>query len=235
MARRGGSGGMEILLIMFVCLVSSFFSLIGGYLFFKQEPGDPCTGDDDNAEYQIDDDGKCTFLSCKTGYELENSNCVVYSPPAAGDLCDGGVIGVQFVLDENLECVVSGCKPGYTQDESVTESVICKEDPTPDVTHCVGSWSEYGDCSESCGGGTKTKTYSVTTPAGPGGNACPYTDGATETEPCNIGECPVDCEGYYGEWEDCDTVSGTKKQRYNVTRVPNSTGEQCPPINIEKC
>lgn len=234
MARRGGSGGMEMLLVMFVLLMSSMFSLIGGYLIFKQEPGDPCTGDDDNADYQIDENGKCVFLSCKTGYELVDSNCVVVSDPVAGDLCTGEIVGGKYILDSNLECVVSGCKVGYVKDETVTDSLICNQITTPEASDCVGSWSEYGACSETCGGGTKTKTYNITTPAGPGGTDCPYINGATETVPCNTQECAIDCTGEYDEWEPCNEF-GKQYQRFIVETVPNSTGQQCPAINIRDC
>lgn len=234
MARRGGSGGMEMLLIMFVLLMSSMFSLVGGYFIFKQEPGDPCTGDDDNADYQIDENGKCVFLSCKTGYELVDSNCVVVSDPVAGDLCTGEVVGGKYTLNTDLECVISGCKVGYEQDASVTDSIVCNQIPTPEASDCVGSWSDFGECSEPCGGGTKTKTYSITTPAAAGGSACEYADGATETVQCNTAECPIDCQGDYEDWEPCD-IYGKQYQRFKVQTAPNSTGEQCPPIKVRDC
>ena len=54
---------------------------------------------------------------------------------------------------------------------------------------CV--WGEYGDwssCSDTCGGGSRTRTRSEATPASNGGDPC--TGSATETETCNANACP---------------------------------------------
>ena len=52
-----------------------------------------------------------------------------------------------------------------------------------------GSWSEYGQCSTSCGGGIKNKTRSCDNPRPiHGGQNCPGED--TETQPCNTHACP---------------------------------------------
>ena len=55
--------------------------------------------------------------------------------------------------------------------------------------NCVGSWSEYGDCSESCGGGTQSRTFTVTTPASGGGTECDAANNATESQDCNQQAC----------------------------------------------
>jgi len=51
--------------------------------------------------------------------------------------------------------------------------------------NCVGSWGEFGACSKTCGGGTETKTYTVTTDAQYGGDECGDANGGTESQACN--------------------------------------------------
>ena len=69
---------------------------------------------------------------------------------------------------------------------------------------CVGGWSAWTACSSTCVGGVRTRTYTVTTPAGTEGTACPTADGEVETETCNDDvPCPIDCEG---SWSACDEM-----------------------------
>jgi len=59
------------------------------------------------------------------------------------------------------------------------------------VVDCVGSWSQFGSCSATCGGGVRSRTYSITTNAANGGSQCPTFNGATETQTCNNNACPA--------------------------------------------
>ncbi len=56
---------------------------------------------------------------------------------------------------------------------------------------CIGSWSDNGTCSKSCGGGVEQQTYTITRNASGGGTACPYTNGATQwgSTSCNTQAC----------------------------------------------
>ena len=60
---------------------------------------------------------------------------------------------------------------------------------------CEGSWSAWGDCSASCGGGKRTRNYSVTKAAANGGQACQFNNGVTQTENCNTQACTEECVG----------------------------------------
>jgi len=66
--------------------------------------------------------------------------------------------------------------------------------------NCVGSWSNWGDCNATCinnnssASGSKTRTFTVTTPSANGGTACPSS--LTETETCVKTDCLVNCVGH---------------------------------------
>jgi hypothetical protein len=53
---------------------------------------------------------------------------------------------------------------------------------------CVwGNWSDFSNCSASCGGGIQTRTRDILIPASNGGMECAGND--TETQPCNTNPC----------------------------------------------
>ena len=56
---------------------------------------------------------------------------------------------------------------------------------------CVGQWQGWGQCD--CnpeGGGTKSRTYTITTPAQNGGQECADKN-KTQTTSCNFNSCPA--------------------------------------------
>ena len=68
-----------------------------------------------------------------------------------------------------------------------TQSAVCGSAPCP--INCVGAFGAWGTCSKNCGGGTKSRTYSITTQAAHGGSACPHHNGKSETTACNSASC----------------------------------------------
>ena len=63
---------------------------------------------------------------------------------------------------------------GYQETRACTNQTAC-----PQPVNCVGSWGPYTACSLSCGSGTKTKTYTITTNASNGGAHCIDPDDGT--------------------------------------------------------
>jgi len=99
---------------------------------------------------------------------------------------------------------------------------------------CVGSWSTWSPCSQECGGGEQTRSYSVTTEAsGPGSATCSFDDGETETQSCNMQECSVDCEGYFTDYTQCYNFSHRgrdyriRDRDYNIINPASGNGENC--------
>ena len=46
--------------------------------------------------------------------------------------------------------------------------------------------------------------YKVLQKAGPNGIPCSYEDGDSIDQKCNLLECPINCEGSWSQWSECD-------------------------------
>jgi len=57
-------------------------------------------------------------------------------------------------------------------------------------TNCVGTFGAYGACSKTCGAGTQTASYKISTAAANGGAACAAADTATRSRACTVKACP---------------------------------------------
>merc|ERR1712187_772595 len=97
------------------------------------------------------------------------------------------------------------------------EEDTCNSEGCP--VDCVGAWEEWSDCSKTCGGGTMSRSYSVKTMPENGGKGCPSN---SEEDTCNIGACPVDCDGVWGPWSPCSKTcgDGTVFRSYSVATQP---------------
>jgi hypothetical protein len=105
------------------------------------------------------------------------------------------------------------CDSGYVNtsgDDASSLDTVCDL-----VVDCVGSWSDWSDCSagETCVSGTQDRVFVVTTPAEFGGTDCIAADNAQETQSCDgtgqldmcnvcdtdpSNDCVQDCAGTWG-------------------------------------
>eukprot|EP00042_Codosiga_hollandica_P042165 m.383963 g.383963 ORF g.383963 m.383963 type:complete len:692 (+) comp56261_c0_seq1:101-2176(+) len=106
----------------------------------------------------------------------------------------------------------------------------------------VSSWSSYGLCSLTCGGGQAWRSRSVLVSAMFGGQACP--SDLTSTIACNQHACPIDCmvsawSGYGECSQSCGT--GSQSRWRSVTNPASNGGHACPdlvesqPCNEQEC
>ena len=114
---------------------------------------------------------------------------------------------------------------GATKQESCNTDVVCP-------VNCVGSYGNWSSCSQTCDGGTRRRTYSVTTPAAGTGTACPFDDGHVEDGVCNENPCNVDCEGSWTHYPNVNDeikagFGGHKTMKYVVTKPKSGTGKDC--------
>ena len=123
------------------------------------------------------------------------------------------------MTDKNHYCY--NLKSKFTQTD-----VVCDN-------NCQGSFSDWGNCSKSCGTGEQNRTYKVDTDAKQGGTTCPFNNGYQETRECNTQACQRDCK--LSEWDkttsNCSNKCGLPKSTLvasrNIKTHPISSGEKC--------
>lgn len=109
---------------------------------------------------------------------------------------------------------------GTTKEESCNTDKVCPVD-------CVGSFGNWSSCSESCGPGTKRRTYSVTTPVAGTGTTCAYDDGHQETADCEDKPCDVNCDGHWTIAESDVKTTGVSKIKWKQTQAKTGNGTDC--------
>jgi hemicentin len=132
------------------------------------------------------------------------------------------------------------------QKENV-ETQSCTGNPCPCVegVNCtcnLTNWSQWSQCSLTCGGGQRQRTRQFETNST--ANCTPQN--LLDTLPCNIGCCPVD-GGFtpWSDWSACTKAcgSGTRERYRSCTNPrPSGKGKHCQgsavdrePCNVQKC
>ena len=86
---------------------------------------------------------------------------------------------------------------------------------------CEGKWENSGSCDTATG--KQPQTYTVTQRKWHGGSACAHAAGAQRKEQ----DCPVPCEGRWGNWTSCDDGAEKKTRTYEITRPAKGGGSAC--------
>ena len=89
-------------------------------------------------------------------------------------------------------CLVTATKAADSTYASATSSQVTVAVSLAPVDCVVSSWTAFGACSASCGGGTQTQTRTVITPASNGGAACPA---LSQSQACNVQACQSQASG----------------------------------------
>ena len=197
-------------------------------------------GSDPDALGQSPDLNLNTWIDRDTGGFYEDNGAIFWMNPNRGPSGNDIVLGQFTIQDGRTNRTFSGLLQGQS-----TEGMEDWQAPfTIEITggssggntvnagnvsaanvvvDCVGNWGVFEDCTADCGGGTQTRTYTVSVPASNGGTACIYADGDPETQPCNTQACPVD---------ETQTPPATGP---NVVNAGNVSAQECLMICNNQC
>uniref|UniRef100_A0A3B3D0G9 Spondin-1 n=1 Tax=Oryzias melastigma TaxID=30732 RepID=A0A3B3D0G9_ORYME len=151
--------------------------------------------------------GEWDACSATCGLGMKRRERMVKMPPADGSICGAEVLEVE-------KCMMPEC-----------HTIPCLLTP----------WSEWSDCSVTCGKGSRTRHRVLKSPLELG--EC--TEELEQVEKCMLPECPIDCAmSDWTEWSECNKSCGkghTIRTRA-VTMEPQFGGDPCPEtIQRKKC
>merc|ERR1712055_521351 len=118
--------------------------------------------------------------------------------------------------------------PAYGGADCKAEGYGPKNEDDCNTEECPvnGQWSNWGECSKTCGGGLKKRTCTNPAPAHGGTDCKAEGYGPTNKDDCNTEKCPVD--GHWSKWGECSkTCGGGKKTRTCTNPAPAYGGADC--------
>ena len=199
---------------------------------------DPCCEDSDYKPVE----GTCNSEGIQT-FRLDDDNCektnllgdVSYeSPEEVTRLCKVNC-EMNDWTDVTGTCNQDPNRPGKKQQTRTVKTEpqnggeAC---PTDRVQYldcdvdCVGDWSNpWSACSKTCGTGTQTKTWKVTSAAQHGGTCA--NEGTTKRQNCNTQACPVPAVCGWTNTGGCSVSSGKQTQTRTTTTAAKHGGTAC--------
>jgi len=136
--------------------------------------------------------------------------------------CEGGT-------QHRFRSVLLSYSQGGKPCPELHEVLECQTHPCP-VDCTVGRWTEWTDCSQTCGGGTRGRSRTHIA-SRDGGKACPYD---FEEESCNLDKpCAADCVvGEWAAWGACSAScgAGLEVRTRHVDRASVYGGDVCPAL-----
>ena len=137
--------------------------------------------------------------------------------------CGPGTQQQEYIISQPAENGGASCS--ITQHD--TRNISCNLKPCP--INCEGSFGDYETCSVGCGGGTQSRTYTITKPAQHEGNPCSHSDSYTENKECNTDPCHINCAGSFENLGECsrECGGGVLRQFYDITTEAQHGGGQC--------
>ena len=158
-------------------------------------------------------------VNCVGDYE-DLGVCVANNPNLN---CGPGTQQQEYRISQSAENGGSECPVVAT----TTRSISCNLTPCP--IDCEGIFGNYETCSKPCGGGTQSRTYTITKGAQHEGLECPHQDGYKEEKECNTDPCHINCAGSFENLGECSRECGVGDLRkvFKITTEAQHGGIQC--------
>ena len=129
--------------------------------------------------------------------------------------------------------IVNSAKHGGKACAAAEDTKPCDTVPCP-VNCELSSFTPWGACDHTCGGGVSTRSRSVITHPAHDGWPCP---GLTESKPCASAPCAVDCDtSEWSDWSSCTATcqTGTSTRSRSVVTSQKHGGRACGPLSESK-
>ncbi|KAL4238338.1 hypothetical protein ACF0H5_003048 [Mactra antiquata] len=173
------------------------------------------------------------------GDTIEEQTCLVAYCPINGDFSNwNDWTDCSQTCDEGIQTRTRTCtepSPQYGGADCLGDTT---EDQTCLVAYCpsFSTWSEWGDCSQSCNEGIRSRTRTCTEPIPQYGGADCVGD-TMEEQICLDSNCPVN-GGYtsWSEWSGCSVTCGdgtSTRSRDCTNPAPQHGGEHCASPSVE--
>eukprot|EP00928_Gymnodinium_smaydae_P064666 TRINITY_DN4794_c0_g2_i1.p1 TRINITY_DN4794_c0_g2~~TRINITY_DN4794_c0_g2_i1.p1 ORF type:complete len:1188 (-),score=266.17 TRINITY_DN4794_c0_g2_i1:180-3743(-) len=113
-------------------------------------------------------------------------------------------------------------------------AAFCGHHPAVDCQ--MREWTEWSECTLTCGGGTRERFRAIAEVPRYGGKICD--ESLRDVEECNRTECPkpepVDCElGDWSEWGACSHCDGSRKRFRHMVKQALHGGKACPVASMD--
>ena len=164
----GGDGGLTLVIILVLMMCVSVIMGAGGYVLFKpKKPAEKTKAE----KIKAADDAQAA------------ADALAADPDATPE----------EIAAAQAAAAAAAAAAADDTDADDTDA----DAPPPDPINCVGTWSDWDGCSETCGGGIQAKEWTTTTEPLYGGTVCPSP--STETQACNEQACPIGDNGFDNE------------------------------------
>jgi len=165
----------------------------------------------------------CATESCLTPVDCAMAEWDEWSE--CSKTCNGGQ------AERRRSIAVPQSDAGQPCGGALSQTKACGEIACHEEVDCVwGYWTEWGACSETCGGGSSSRSRLISVAPRYKGKLCDPLDlsevGACNTQPC--GEV-VDCEiAEWTEWHACScSCNGIRARGRSIIKYPSNGGVPC--------
>jgi len=162
--------------------------------------------------------------------KYDKCNAEVANECGGGHFCGRGTRTKVFHITQVAKYGGEEC----AHEDKHKESKVCGDVPCP--INCEGNFTEWGHCCSTCGGGSQSREFVVHVEAQHGGCKCKHEE-HIEHQSCGNDPCPIDCEGKWSKFGDCNqectdcrdsyAAVGQKESTFHITIKAQHGGKEC--------